>query len=619
MHRNTHPAPPRQTPGRLRRAGDAGAVVFLLLFLLLIILRGLVIYQETLEFAKCPSCMALTAMQQDSSLLAVMLAFAGFACLTRRYWLQLPWLLFGAASLLIFAVDIIVTKTLVQRLYVFDIFKFGKEVSGILKFAGVFITTPAGKFALAAAVVAAVALIGALLPRSRRPGLAARYFAVAAALALFGLWKPQTLRYIRYDLMQNLIVANLGFGADQPYSHEYAERMAKEYKPPEEICAPGQALRPDVIILAVESLSMHQSLLFGGARDLTPHLDALARSRTWFPDFIANGFTTDGGLIALVTGQAPIPVVGRYQSMDAFAGFNDPRGALPELLRPAGYSSHFFTTGDLSFLDKPRWLKALHFDSWEGAEQPFYNGWKRRHFNAAEDKALYQRFLQWLDQRPHGQPPFMAVLLTVSTHPPFIDPRAEKPDEEGAFRYADEQIGLFYAELEKRGFFKNGILLISGDHRSMTPLLAAEQKRFGDSAMARTPFVMATDLPLARGEVAGLFQQSDIAPSLADLTGAQACHTAGQGLFLRARPVPAAYALNARGDRRSEVSVFFDHQQAAIVLDGDRSRWSGPKPPDWQEIFNRVMFDRIRRGVSQESMVDFMVNLRTQQKPAAQP
>src|SRR5262249_3092364 len=149
-----------------------------------------------------------------------------------------------------------------------------------------------------------------------------------------------------------------------------------------------------------------------------------------------------------------------------------------------GYSAHFFTTGDLGFLDKSKWLKTLHFDSWEGAEQPFYNGWKRRHFNAAEDKALYERFLQWLDARDGDATPWFAYVLTVSTHPPFINPETDQPDEPGAFRYADKEIGMFYDELTKRGFFHNGVLMISGDHRSMSPLFAREQARFGDSALA---------------------------------------------------------------------------------------------------------------------------------------
>jgi hypothetical protein len=575
-----------------RRAGVIGATTIVALFIVLMLLRGAVLFEITNGLAECPLCMGATAMQQDTTLLALLLAFVSLTFFTQRYWLQLPWLLLSAILVCLYAVDVTVTKTLTQRLYLFDLIKFGKELSAIVQFGGVFLATTAGKLALLVALIGSVILILALLPRPRRPRLAAFGLVAAAMFALLGRWQPATMKYIHYELLQNLAAANLDLGVYAPYSKEFTAKIAREYSPPAPVCTAGQAQHPNIIILAVESLSLHHSLLFGGFRNLTPRLDAIARSHTYFPDFIANGFTTEGGLIAILTGH--VPVMGRYQSADTFLEYSEPHGSMPDLLRASGYTTHFFTTGDLGFLNKARWLKNLQFDSWEGAEAPFYNGWKRRHFNAAEDKALYLRFLQWLEQRDQTQP-FMSFLLTVSTHPPFIDPRTDTPSEEGAFQYADEQIGMFYSELEKRDFFRNGILLITGDHRSMTPIMAAEMKRFGDTALARTPLVVATDLALARGEVHGAFQQTDILPSLADLIQTSACRLPSQGVFLREDPVPPTYSLHARGDKRDEIDVFFDDQQGEVVLDGDSSHWLGPKPANWQQIMDGVLLDRIAR------------------------
>ncbi|MGH8122198.1 MAG: LTA synthase family protein [Rudaea sp.] len=410
--------------------------------------------------------------------------------------------------------------------------------------------------------------------------------------ALLGRWQPTTMKYIHYELLQNLLSLNLDLGISRPYSNAFVERITKEYVAPSSMCEPGQAKHPNIIILAVESLSLHQSLLFGGFRDLTPHLDAIARSHAYFPGFIANGFSTEGGMIAILTGH--LPVMGRYQSPNTFLEYSEPHGSMPDLLRASGYSTHFFTTGDLGFLNNAQWLKNIGFDTWEGAEAPFYQGWKRRHFGAAEDKALYLRFLQWFNQHDQTQP-FMSFLMTLSTHPPFIDPRSDTPSEEGVFQYADEQIGMFYSELQKRDFFHNGVLLISGDHRSMTPIMAAELKRFGDTALARTPLVVATDLPLAHGEVHGAFQQTDILPSLADLIQKDSCHSPAQGLFLRQKPVPPTYSLHVRGDKRDQIDVFFDDQQGEVILDGDNSHWLGPKPADWQQIMDGILLDRIAR------------------------
>lgn len=608
---NTPIGPSRRK--KSRRIGLIAAYASVLFLLLLMLLRASLIVEATTGLAPCPACMGLTVLQQDSTILGLLLACAGLAFLFRLYWLQLPWLIAAAAIIVLYAIDVVVLKTLSQRLYLFDILKFGKELGAISEFAGVFLQTGAGKIALVVAILGLIVLACMLAARPKRARTAIVFLVLAFALVLFGRWQPKTMAYIHYELLQNLITANLDLGVDKQYTPAFAEKVQHDLLPETPACLPGEDQKPNVLFVLVESLSMHHSKLFGGERDLTPNVDTLARDHTYFPNFYANGFTTDGGLIALLTGRVPVPAVGRYQSVEVFRGFDDPKGALPEVMHESGYKVHFFTTGDLGFLDKTSWLRTLGFDAFEGAEQPFYNGWKRRHFNAAEDKALYQRFLQWLDQR-QDPAPYFAMLLTVSTHPPFINPETDTADEPGAFRYADKQIGMLYDELKKRDFFRNGILLISGDHRSMTPLFGEEQKRFGDSALARVPLVVATDLPIARGAISDSFQQTDLLPSLTDLNRAQACRTTTQGWFLREKPIAPSYVEHARGDKRDRVDIYFgdpkNPQRGEIVLDGDGSRWLGDKPADWQQIMLRVAADRIARGADAENFLDYMIDLR---------
>jgi lipoteichoic acid synthase len=609
----------RPNPRRIGLIAAYGSIVFLIALMLL---RAWIIFDTTNGLATCAACMGATALQQDSTILAMLLACVALSFFFRRYWLQLPWLLFAAAILVFYAIDLIVLKTLSQRLYIFDVLKFGKEIGAISEFAGVFLQTPTGKIALAIAILGIVLVLCMLAARPTRPRVTATLLAMAITLGALGQWQPTTMAYIHYELLQNLITANLDLGVDKPYSAEFTARVKRDLIPETPVCAAGENKRPNVIFVLVESLSMHHSQLFGGERDLTPNIDALARQNTYLPNFYANGFTTDGGLIALLTGRAPVPAVGRYQSVQVFHGFDDPEGALPELLHESGYNVDFFTTGDLGFLDKTAWLRSLGFDAFEGAEQPFYNGWKRRHFNAAEDKALYQRFLQWLDQRQESSP-YFAMLLTVSTHPPFINPETDAADEPGAFRYADKQIGMLYDELKKRDFFRNGILLISGDHRSMTPLFATEQKRFGDSALARVPMAIATDLPIQHGAISNAFQQTDLFSSLDDLTKPQACRTSSRGWFLREQPLPPSYVEHARGDKRDRVDIYFgddasNPRRGEILLNGDNTRWLGDKPADWQHIMLRVATDRIARGANAENYLDYIIDLR-KPTPKSQP
>jgi lipoteichoic acid synthase len=604
---------------RRRRAGLIGAVSLIALLVVLIALRSLVLFQLVNGLVDCRLCISATTMQQDVAVLALLLAFTGLSLLSGRYWLQLPWLISSCVLVLAFAVDVALQKALIQRLYWSDLLKFGSEFSAIGKFSGVFIGTTAGKISLVVAVVVVTAVVLGLLPRPKQRRVARWFLLLAVVLGLFSHWEPLTIRYVFSAALKNFISVNLDLTADKPQTPDFVAALLRRYQPETPVCSAGQSRHANIIVLVVESLSLYHSQLFGGINDFTPNLDKLARYHTYFPDFIANGFSTDGGLIALITGRAPIPEVGRYEKKDLFGPFNDPVGALPDLLHPYGYSAHFFTTGDLNFLDKPTWLKALHFDSWEGADAPFYNGWKRHHFNAAEDKALYLRFAQWLDQRKE-QAPYLAVLLTVSTHPPFINPENDQPDEAGVFRYADRQIEAFYEELQQRGFFHDGVLIVSGDHRSMTPLTAAELVRFDDSALARTPFVVVSDFSLARGAVAERFQQTDLPSSIADLVGSRSCLTSETGSFLRMPPQPAQFSAHARGDQRDGVDIYFGKEQAQIILDGDQTHWEGPRPPDWQHIMDGILLDRIQRGTTDKNLAEQIRQLRSKENfhpPAA--
>ncbi|MGH8123749.1 MAG: hypothetical protein ACREPT_13365, partial [Rudaea sp.] len=253
-----------------RRAGVIGAASIIALFIALMLLRGTVLVGITTDLADCPLCMGATAMQQDATLLALLLACVGLTFLTRHYWLQIPWLLLSALLVCAYAVDETVTKTLTQRLYLFDLIKFGKELSAIVQFSGIFLATLAGKLALLVALIGSVVLILALLPRPRRPRLGAFCLVAAALFALLGHWQPATMKYIHNELLKNLLAANLDLGVDKPYSRKFAEQVAREYVPPAPTCSAGQAQHPNFIVIAVESLSMHHSELFGGFRDLTP-------------------------------------------------------------------------------------------------------------------------------------------------------------------------------------------------------------------------------------------------------------------------------------------------------------------------------------------------------------
>jgi lipoteichoic acid synthase len=381
----------------------------------------------------------------------------------------------------------------------------------------------------------------------------------------------------------------------QTFSMPFIEAQQQRAAAIPRTCARSPAFDGSVIIVLVESLSAWHSKLLGSSNDWTPELDAIARENHYFTHFYANGFTTSTAEIAVITAQPPLAPAGKL--LFGFDDYADARDTLPDIAHRSGRDAAFFTTGDTSFLDLGAWLHHLGYDVVGNNADVFYKGMQRWQFGAAEDKALYDRFLDWLGKRDSSKP-FLSTLLTVSTHPPYVDPRTAKIDPENAFKYVDSQIARFYRELKQRGFLAHGVLIVLGDHRTMTPLHEEEYRAHGERAFARVPLVIAgaVDMPVV---IDAPFQQTDIGPSIADLVGLEACTSAFAGHFLRNDPQPPKYVLHVRGDDRDRLDVYSgDRDVSAFHYDGDASGFSGDPPPDADEVAAWIDTHRYRGTVA---------------------
>lgn len=378
-------------------------------------------------------------------------------------------------------------------------------------------------------------------------------------------------------LVDNVIEANLPQGRIRSFSTAHLRHQEQLAMRLPVRCEQQAGSVGDIVIVLVESLSAWHSRLLGSEHDWTPRLDAIARQNHYFTHFYANGFTTSTGEIALIGARVPFNPPG--EAWLRFMNYADPGGSLADVAHRAGHQAAFFTTGDLGFLDLGEWLHALDFDVVDGHRSPFYDGMKRWQFGAADDAALYARYLDWLDHREDPRPA-VSVLLTVSSHPPFVDPRTGQVDPQASFDYVDREIDRFHRALQRRGFFEHGILMVLGDHRTMTPLHEDEYRRWGDRAFARVPLVVvgAVDMPAV---VDAPFQQTDIAPSIAYRLGLDECRDAFAGSFLRPDPQPPDYVVHVRGDDRNRVDVY--HGATGLSgyrLDGDASGWIGTPPTE---------------------------------------
>ncbi|MGZ5028075.1 MAG: LTA synthase family protein [Methylobacter sp.] len=407
-------------------------------------------------------------------------------------------------------------------------------------------------------------------------------------------------KYAHSWMYQNVVDYNLTILSEaSPYSDKFVQ--AFNFSEPKS-CEAEPGKQKNIIILMVESLSAYQSQFFSGINNWTPNIDSIAERNQAFKNFYANGFITEDGEIALLTGLLPIYPPSSYSDdgSTSFYSFFNIQNSLPNLLKKHGYQTEFLTTADLEFGNTGNWAKSIGFDYVEGHDHPEYDKWERFHFQSAPDEALYLRALDRVKQNKGKE--YFIFIKTVSSHHPYVNPENKHKSESEAIIYTDKQIGRFYRQLQDDGFFNNGILVIVGDHHSMTPLKKIEFDNYGAfKAAAKVPLIIA-DGGIARVET-NQYQQIDIFNSLRGMVNGRQCYSDWNGILFGEHKTPPKYIAHRRGDNRDIVSIFTENDDFLVKLDGDNTRLADDRPEDQttrEMLVNKINAVRIARSRTHE-------------------
>jgi len=227
---------------------------------------------------------------------------------------------------------------------------------------------------------------------------------------------------------------------------------------------------PNVIVVFAESLSAIDSLRVGKTYNNLPYFDKIQAQGITFTNFLANGCTSDTAHISLLQGVEPWKFA--WEQDSAYTGYKSYTESLPRFFQQQGYTPIFVSAADLSFLNQRSFLSGIGFTDivWEEA----FKNQKKYVFDSAPDQDLYTQTLKVVAQQTK---PYFLSLQTISFHKPFNSPYGDT--EEDALRYSDKMLYFFYQQLRKVGFFDNGILIIVGDHRKMTPIMSGEKETLG--------------------------------------------------------------------------------------------------------------------------------------------
>ena len=397
-------------------------------------------------------------------------------------------------------------------------------------------------------------------------------------------------------LFENFVERNAGFFKQTGFSDSFRRDLLAT--PTDRTCQKGASKKLNVLVVIVESLSAYQSKYFSGIEDWTPQLDEIAQKETSVTNFHANGWTTIGGLVSVLGGAFPfVPEKAKFNEwgsarLDDFTHITD---SLPQTLANDGYETTFVSAGNLAFLGQDDWLRSMGFKRTVGHDDPRFDVQKiRGPFNSVPDGLLYKVVLDEIGTLKDKQP-FFITAQTFWSHRPFMAPDGSAlHSEEHVIRMTDRALGELYRELLATGFFQNGIMFVTGDHRAMEPYRKVEMEKFGAWAVARIPAIIVTRATILPRNITENFQQRDIAASIEALVQDEVCLDRYEGAMVGVERHPPACIMHARGDDRDLILVKCGDREGVVRTAGDLTGVVDGSLPDETSVIRTINQNRVR-------------------------
>lgn len=290
------------------------------------------------------------------------------------------------------------------------------------------------------------------------------------------------------------------------------------------LCAPTApaaqpALRPNVVLVTLDTTRADRIGAYGYALAETPALDRLAREGVRFDDATSQSPLTAPAHAALLTGQYP----GRLGIRNnASSPVPDSAVTLAESLRGAGYRTGAFIG---AFVVDRAYGFAQGFDVFDAAFAGFRHDIKGQVQRPA--KEVVDPALAFIAAAP-ANAPFFAWIHLYDAHTPYDPPppynvKFAKRPYDGEIAYADAQLGRIVSALRASGALDRTIVVVVGDHgEALGDHGEDDHGIFLYEAVTRVPWIVR----LPNGERAGSVvaeqvRQVDLTPTVLDLAGAR--------------------------------------------------------------------------------------------------
>jgi len=287
---------------------------------------------------------------------------------------------------------------------------------------------------------------------------------------------------------------------------------------------------PHIVVIVVEGLGRAFTNEGAYLGNFTPFLSDLAEDGLYWKNFLSQGGRTFAVLPSLL-GSLPFAENG-YLGM----GTNMPNQlSLLNILKFNGYNTSFYYAGDAQFDNMELYLNANKVDEIND-EETFPPGYKKLPQNNGfswgyNDKELYRYFLS--SRKEVEEKPQLSILLTVTTHSPFLIDEENKynakfeermnflrfdENEKEEYRnynkqystimYADDALKNFFEEYKKRADYDNTIFLITGDHRIPEIPMSTKIDRY------HVPLIIYSPLLKRTAEIESISTHFNVTPSI---------------------------------------------------------------------------------------------------------
>ena len=286
------------------------------------------------------------------------------------------------------------------------------------------------------------------------------------------------------------------------------EEEKKVFNPIQVFKGHNREIKPNLIFIVVESLGNKQLFRKKNGRALTPFLDSLVsiQSNTLCTAGLAEGKTSIECLPAIFAGIPSLletPFTLSNYSTNSLNGF-------PSICRNKGYKTLFFHGASRG---------SMRFDATAhslGFEQTYF----KEEIDAIKinegswgfhDHAVLHDIEKKLNRT---KTPFLMTFFTLSTHEPYDIPKKESMDltkAEKAYAYLDKSLANFFRSNAEKKWFKNSIIVITGDH---TPV-HLDNAKYQIEDYYSVPIIMIQ--PKGMNKLVSIKNHLDIVPSLCNI------------------------------------------------------------------------------------------------------